>query len=194
MLAMRQSRWEFNTSAGGNASLGSLAFSKGIFVLDDPSGIARKFEYTGMGLGESLALGKLLHVPKINLPKITIKSNAAGGTGSTVDFNSYGTVFMTDAIPRKDLRPEDFEGGTLYLEGGLGYLLGIGGSILLAGIDPRMLQLSIVHPSFLSLAFKSAKALVSIAGVNEGLQDNIGLSAMIGAITYRGVYETVTEP
>lgn len=149
-----------------------------------------------MGVGQSLALGSILQIPKINLPQVTIKKTSVSGTRSTVDFNSYGTVYLTNFIrPGHDLKPTDFEGGTLYIEGGLGYLSvgGIAGSIMLVGIDPVMLQLSIVHLSFQQLAFRSAKAIVMIAGLSEGLQDSLGFNAMIGTINYQGAYYSVVE-
>jgi hypothetical protein len=195
MLALRPSRWTFETSAGRGASLGPFAMSEGMFVLYDAAQIMRKFEYAGLGVGRSMAIGSLLHVPRINLPQITIKGEVLGGAGSTIDFDSYGTVFMTDAIgPRRELTPHDLEGGAVYVEGALGYLFGIGGSIMLAGMPRHMLQLSIASPVFINLAMKHAKAVVLMAGNNAGIQDSVGFNAMIGSITYAGAYYTTIDP
>ncbi|MEP9322757.1 hypothetical protein PPMP20_06380 [Paraburkholderia phymatum] len=48
------------------------------------------------------------------MPKIIIKKDEVSGAAATTDFNSWGTVYLTDAFRGVDLTsPRSIEGGTV---------------------------------------------------------------------------------
>ncbi|SMG60075.1 hypothetical protein SAMN06265784_11547 [Paraburkholderia susongensis] len=84
--------------------------------------------------------------------------------------------------------PRSLEGGTVYLEGAGGYLLGGNGSLMMLGISRTLLLMGIAKPDLIGMAVRSAPAVLTMAGVNEGLQNVAGIAFMLGQITYKGLY------
>jgi len=80
--------------------------------------------------------------------------------------------------------PRSLEGGTVYLEGAGGYLLGGNGSLMMQGISRALLLMGVAKPDLIGMAIRSAPAALTMAGVNEGLQNMAALAFMPGQITY----------
>jgi len=189
-MILRRSQWIFNTSAGSSIGYGPLNSETGIFSFRDTKNESHKYAYSGFGVGRTWGLSTLLNLPKSSLPKITIKNGELSGAGSTTDFTSTGGLFLTDACKGADLpRPESLEGGTIYLQGAGGYLLGGTGSLMFLGLSRPLLIMGIAKPEFIGIAIRSAPAALWMAGYNEGLQDSVGASFMFGHVDYKGLYE-----
>ncbi|BFG75395.1 hypothetical protein PTKU46_34280 [Paraburkholderia terrae] len=189
MLILRKSQWQFNTSAGTGIGLGAFNNEAGMFALDAPHNRTHKYVYSGFGLGQSRGLSTLLRLPRLALPKVIIKNDELNGSGSTTDFASRGWLYLTNSLNGTDLgKPEDLEGGTIYLEGAAGYLFGGTGSFMLLGISRKLLLMGIVKPDLIGMAIRSAPAALITAGVNEGMQDTVGVALMFGQVEYRGLY------
>ncbi|APR38094.1 hypothetical protein [Paraburkholderia sp. SOS3] len=160
-----------------------------MFVLDDPSQSAHQYVYSGFGPSMSSSLAERLHVPRASLPKFIFKKDELSGSGSTADFTSAGTLFLTESFKGVDLNnPKSLEGATVYLEGAVGYLFGGTGSLMLLGINRQLLLMAMVSPVMMRAAIASAPAVLTISGVNEGLQDIAGFGFLLGQVSYRGLY------
>ncbi|MFT4066272.1 hypothetical protein [Paraburkholderia sp.] len=160
-----------------------------MFALDAPSSQTHQYVYSGSGMGTSRGLSSLLRIPRFALPKVVVKENELSGSGSTTDFMSRGTLYLTDSFRGTDLvNPKSLEGGTIYLEGAAGYLFGGTGSFMLLGIDRDLLLMGIVKPDLIGMAIRSAPAAMVVGGVNEGLQDTAGFALMFGQVKYSGLY------
>ncbi|PRY08012.1 hypothetical protein [Paraburkholderia sp. BL25I1N1] len=189
MKILRKSKWKFNTSAGAGVGYGSFNAESGMFVLDDTSGHSCQYLYTGFGPTFSREITSLLRLPKLALPKIIIKKDDLGGSGSTAGFDSVGALFLTETFKGNDLGdPKSLEGGTVYLEGAAGYLFGGTGSLMMLGINRDLLLMGIVKPDFIGVAIRSAPALLVMAGDNGGLQSSAGFGFFIGGIKFKGLY------
>lgn len=189
MISLRgESAWSFYTSAGGGGGFGAFLLSGGMFVLKDLEGKLQSFDYGGFGIGMSYPLPKLLRLPQLTLPTITLRGQEFGATGSIADFPSDGIVYVTDACHGSDLTAQQLEGGVIYFDGGLGWLRGYGGSVLLAGIKKELLEMGIMIPSLMRLAIASAPAVIVMRGQNEGLQQSAGADFMLGQIQWEGIY------
>jgi hypothetical protein len=189
MIVLRKSQWELKTSAGAGVGFGAFNNEAGMFALNAPTHQSYKYRYSGFGMGWSRGLSSLLRIPAFALPKVVIRNDELTGAGSTTDFTSGGRLFVTSAFKGIDLvNPESLEGGTVYLEGAAGYLLGGTGSFMLLGINTELLLLGIRKPDVIGMAIRSAPAALVIAGVNEGIQDTTGFAFMLGQVSYKGLY------
>ncbi|MPW19064.1 hypothetical protein GCT13_19725 [Paraburkholderia sp. CNPSo 3157] len=160
-----------------------------MFALDAPSGQTHQYLYSGFGIGRSGGLSTLLRIPRLALPKVIVKGDELSGSGSTTDFTSMGWLYLTDSFKGADLaNPKSLEGGTIYLEGAAGYLLGGTGSFMLLGINRDLLLMGIVKPEMIGTAIRSAPAALVMGGVNEGLQDTRGFAFMFGQVIYKSLY------
>ncbi|MFM0624863.1 hypothetical protein [Paraburkholderia xenovorans] len=187
MKVLRKSKWKFNTSAGAGAGYGPFSAESGMFVLDDTSGHACQYLYTGFGPTFSREITSLLHIPKLALPKIIIIKDELGGSGSTTSFDSVGALFLSETFKGNDLGdPKCLEGGTIYLEGAAGYLFGGTGSLMMLGINRSLLFMGIVKPDLIGVAIRSAPALLVMAGDNGGPQNSAGFGFFIGGIEFKG--------
>jgi hypothetical protein len=189
MIGLRKSRWNFDTSAGAGIGFGLFNSESGMFVLDAPSGQGHEYTYNGFGIGISRGFSSMLRISRFALPKVIVRGDELSGAGSTADFTSRGWLYLTDSFKNADLvDPKILEGGTIYLEGAAGYLLGGTGSFMLLGVNPDLLVLGMVKPDLIGLAIRSAPAALIMGGVNEGLQDAVGFAFMFGRISYKGLY------
>jgi hypothetical protein len=189
MINLRgESSWAFYTSAGGGGGIGPLIVSGGMFVLKDPDGKLQRFNYAGSGLGWSFPLPKLLRTPHLTLPTIMYKGQEIGATGATVDFPGEGIVYITEACHGSDLTPKQIEGGAIYFDAGIGWLRGFSGTIMMAGINPELLEAGVLIQRVMNLAISTAPAVIFMYGQNEGLQQSAGLDGMFGQISYKGLF------
>jgi hypothetical protein len=194
MKILRRSGWKFDTSAGGGMSYGPFSAEAGSVGLYDLEGRKHKYFFNAFGPSVVRSLTTFLHIPQVSLPKFIIKKDELTGSYSTTDFNSYGALFLTESFKGTDLKdPRSLEGGTVYLEGAAGYLLGGTGSLMTMGIDRELLVLGIVKPELISVAIRSAPAVLAMTGLNEGLQNVGGIGFMLGQITYKGLYSDSLE-
>lgn len=168
----KSSAWKFETSATGGLGIGLAAASGGLIRLADPSGKLVDFHYGSIGAGVSFG-GKLPKIPK--LPKIDLKGKTL--TGSTVDFDSKGLVYVTEACDADELTMDDLRGPCITVDGGAGVVAGVAGTIFCLGVSPLLLAMG--TPA-LALAIASSKAVLLVAGVNVGAQLGGGVSAGLG--------------
>ncbi|WP_250517419.1 hypothetical protein [Caballeronia sp. INDeC2] len=183
---MIKSKWTYETSAGGNAGLGPISFSGGMFVLSDPAAHKFKFSYhtSGMGLGLGQRLPARFRLPETKLPPFISRDGTVAGTGATNDFTGRGAIFRPSD---KELEPGDFVGLTLSLEASIGVLVAGGATVFLTGLQQSMVVAWLFNPGlFTNLLFSSATALVIVLGMSEGLIDGLGVSPMLGSISYDG--------
>ncbi|WP_159069081.1 hypothetical protein [Burkholderia metallica] len=192
LKTLRESRWKFNTGAGGGLGLDLFLTSGGVVVLKPPAGPLEQFAYAGTGMGVSVPILKLLRLGKFELPKLNIRGRGVAGAGATKGFDSDGTVYMTEAFRGQELQLKNFEGGVIYIDWSVGYLAGWSGTFMLAGIDPSLMKLATVPVAgtmFLRRAIMSAPVFIKTQGRMEGLADSFGVGLMFGQMTYQG-----TEP
>lgn len=193
-MILRESHWIFNTGAGASAGLGPFSAETGMFAIKDPTGNSHQYTYAGFGISQTWGLSSLLHLPKFALPKIIVKKDELSGAGSTTDFPSWGTLYLTDVFKGHDLtNPKALEGGTVYLAGAAGYLFGGAGSLMILGINRALLVMGIAKPDFIGAAIRTAPAALLSGGFNEGLQDTLGGAYLFGQIEYRGLYSDHAE-
>ncbi|KVN94144.1 hypothetical protein WL30_22325 [Burkholderia ubonensis] len=187
MSILRSSNWSYKTGATGGASIEFVVASGGTIVLADPGGRETDFYYGGVGVG----LGLGLRVPKIKLPRFSlpeiripkIAGREVGGAGSVKSFDSAGLVFMTPAFRGAELAEADFQGGTVYLDGGLGIGYGKAGSVMLLGINSAQLALGLSSPAMTWLAENAiahAPAVLLMGGTTIGLQAGAGAGILVG--------------
>jgi hypothetical protein len=184
MTYPRQSKWEYNTGASLAVSIGSFVAAGGILVFDDPSGAHHKFRFGSLGMGLGMRLPKSLRLPDVPLPR----SQGASPSGATTDFWAQGSVFLNRSFHGGDLRIDDFAGGALIAEFCGGVLIAKSFTYMLVGIPPAVLSSAAFHPAFVRLATYSARALVRIKGISEGLIDGFNGTSSIGLLSYEGIY------
>jgi hypothetical protein len=130
--AKKESGWKFATSSGG--SLGFPVFGpvggtlgKGTLVFTSPDGATVEFQYISAGA----SVGKGLPVSL---------------AGSTRDFPSSGTIYVSSTFSGADLSIQDIKGYALIQElayggGGPGYT----GTVMLLGIPAKHMPMEIVN-------------------------------------------------
>jgi hypothetical protein len=64
---------------------------------------------------------------------------------------------------------------------------------MILGISRELILLGIGKPDLIGTAIRSAPAVLTMTGVNEGLQNSLGGAFMLGQITYKGLYADVGE-
>jgi hypothetical protein len=184
---LRPSNWSYKTGATGGVSIEFVVASGGTIVLADPGGHETDFYYGGVGVGMGLGL----RLPKIKLPRFSlpelkipkIAGHEVGGAGSLKSFDSAGLVFMTPAFRAAELAKADFQGATVYLDGGLGIGYGKGGTAMLLGINSAQLALGLSSPAMAWLAesaIAEAPAVVLMGGTTAGLQAGAGAGVLVG--------------
>ncbi|OLL33148.1 hypothetical protein BTH42_04205 [Burkholderia sp. SRS-W-2-2016] len=188
-MILRESQWEFVTSAGAGIGFDSFTADAGMFVVRNRAGLKHQYKYSGFGPGFTSTLTSLLRIPKFALPKIVVQKGELGGAGATSDFDAAGKLYLTSSFKGADIEnPKSLEGGTMYLEGAAGYLFGGTGSFMLLGVNRYLLMFGIVRPEFIGRAIQSAAAALVMASDNAGLQNSIGFSFKVGQIAYSGLY------
>lgn len=187
-VIVRNSDWTYNTGATAGGGIGPLAFSGGDIVLDDPKGQSFTFSYRGMGLGFTLArLPKSSRLPDLKLPKYVFKNKSLTGSVGTKDFFGRGWVGLLPPYQLEELKPEHFNGGTIYIDASVGVLVAGGASLLLCGIPKAALTALVLNPGlFARLATNCARVAILIAGESAGLVDSLGYGLMIGGMQFKG--------
>ncbi|MGO4448294.1 hypothetical protein AB4Y96_05130 [Phyllobacterium sp. TAF24] len=180
-MFLRPSGWSYETGATGGIGIAELAISGGTVVLNDPSGTQKDFWYGGLGAG----IGVGARFGKHRVPPLLIKKTAVAGAGSIKAFPSGGKIYMTDAFKGSELAESDIKGGTLYFDAGFGLGVGIGGTMMILGMEALPMINSIVNPlaGFLGEdAIRNAPAVLVMAGVNLGPQAGAGIAALVGCL------------
>lgn len=187
MSLLRTSKWGYKTGAGGGASVEFVMATGGTIVLTDPQARPQSFYYGGVGLG----VGVGFKIPRIKLPKFAlpeiklpkIGDRGVGAAGSTLDFPSYGSVYMTNAFTGKELTRSDFQGAVVYLDGSLSVLYGWAGDVMLLGMNPAMLALGLSNPAFMTFAEQAvaqAPAVLLMYGQTVGFQAGASAGILVG--------------
>ncbi|MFP3503836.1 hypothetical protein [Burkholderia sp. SIMBA_062] len=187
MSIFRHSDWTYKTGATGGVSLELAVASGGTIVLADPSGQLFDFYYGGIGIGYGVGL----RIPKIKLPRFSIPEikipkiagHEVGGAGSLKSFDSAGLIYMAPAFDGKELSKSDFQGATVYLDGGVGVGYGKAGTAMLLGINPAQLALGLSSPAMMWLAENAiahARAALVMGGTTVGLIAGGGAGILVG--------------
>jgi hypothetical protein len=129
--AKKESGWKFETSSGGSVSFPVFgpaggALGKGTLVFNSPEGATVEFQYMSAGA----SVGKGLPVSL---------------SGSTRDFPSSGTIYVSSTFSGADLSIQDIKGFAVIQElayggGGPGYT----GTIMLIGVPAENMPMEIV--------------------------------------------------
>jgi hypothetical protein len=177
---LRESKWTYNTAATSGIGIEMLSASSGTIVLTDPSQQDHSFSYAGFGIGFIS-----VPIPKIKLPPIPLLNREIGANGAAKSFYGGGVLYMTSSFHGQDLAKSDMQGGTVYLDGNTGLLVGYGGSVMLLGINTAYLAPWLLNPgiggNLAANAIQNAPALLLMHGQTEGLIASIaGISAMPG--------------
>jgi hypothetical protein len=188
MSRYRISKWTYNTAASGSISIGYLTASRGFIVLDDPAGTSHRFNVASMGFGYGKRVASKAQLPDVPLPATLFNGNTLGGGGATSDFSGNGFVAMTPAFLGSELKPNDFVGATNQLDAGAGLLVAYGFTFVFSGIPQSLMLGAIANPAFMHGALNSAKALIVMRGMSEGLIDGGSFSSSVGMLTYQGTY------
>lgn len=176
----KQSGWEFVTFGSGGLSVGFVAAEGGTVVLKDLSGEERQFYYGGAGGGLSAGL----KIPKIG--KVRIKSRAGDITGNVgpTAFPSTGALFVTDNCSGDDLTESEIQGPCAFIDVGAGLIAGASGTAMAVGLNPLYLMAlaagPMATPFAAQLLISSAKGVLLMAGLNVGIQAQIGGAALLG--------------
>ncbi|SAK54368.1 hypothetical protein AWB80_01978 [Caballeronia pedi] len=180
---IERSKWTYETAASGGASIGELMLSGGSFILKDPTQTLHRFRYAGLGagVGWGARVPKSIRLPDFNLPR---SGTSLSASGATTDYPGRGWVYR---CRKPELKPSDFAGMTIYVDAGAGLLVAESFSGFIAGIDQRAMIPWMFNPGLFANAIgASARALVGLRGMSEGLIDGVGLGFMLGSITYTG--------
>ena len=175
-MSLRTSAWTYDTAATAGAGVAFVAAAGGHVFLKNPAGQSESFWYGGVGVGASL-----FRIPRI--PDLKIKSRSIAGGMATQDMPSFGKVYMTPAFAGSELKRSDFQGATVFVDGGGGLIVGWSGTALLVGIDATMLALGLSSPAlsiFASNAIAAAPAVILMTGMNIGAQAGAGIAGLIG--------------
>lgn len=95
---------------------------------------------------------------------------------------------MNRTFPGWELTISDFCGGACTADFGAGVLIAKSYTAMHVGTPTPIIQAATFNPAFAGLAINSAKAIILMKGISEGLIDAVSGSSSIGAITYGGNY------
>lgn len=186
-LPLSVSDWKYKTASGGGLTVMFAAASGGLLTLTDPDKAEQQFRYGSLGVGVG-AGARLPRVGKINL---LVRGKSVGAVGANEDFPAIGTVLVADSVAGRGLVRDDFKGGCVFLEGGLGLVGGGSGSGVLFGLDPKLLIMStaavgaggaLLPQDTLPRLLRSAKGVIFSAGFNIGVQAGGGLALTLGGL------------
>jgi hypothetical protein len=130
------------------------------------------FYYGAMGVGISYGV-KLPKVRRLTIP---------GLVGSAEAFTSFGTLFMADRFPKKELSVDDISGGICFGEVAGGAAWGAAGYALVFGMNPALMAAATANAALLSLALATATGYLRFAGMNFGFQAGAGFTGFVGAM------------
>ena len=179
MLFIRPSSWSYKTAANGGVGVAFVVASGGNIELYDPTGRVVNFWYGGLGAGWSFGF----KIPKVKLPTLKVRGLPVGAAGALKAFPSGGAIFMTDSFQQKELTHSDIQGAIVFIDGGIGALLGVGGTAILFGINPALLALALASPTMpflLQSALSSAKGVLVMGGVAVSVQAGGGIGGLVG--------------
>lgn len=172
------------------ASIGLFAGARGMLVLNDPSRVPKRFNFTTLGMGVGARVPKSIQLPGIPLPM----RQSLSGSGSTTDFWASGIVFMHPSFKGGELKTSDFCGGAFTADFSFGLLIAKGCTATHVGVPMPMMLAAPFNPAFATLAANSAKAVILMKGVSEGLIDGHSLSSSMGTISFDGDYTEQEKP
>jgi len=170
------SAWQFVTFGSGGISVGVVAGEGGQIVLKDISGTDHTFTYGGVGAGLSAGL----KIPKLGKIQIPTPKGPLTGSGGPFAFPSTGKVFADGNLPGGDLSKSDIEGLCMFAEVGAGIIGGGSACSMFVGLNPLLLpvlSMPIYGPQIL---LNSAKGMILMAGLNVGVQAQIGGAVYLG--------------
>ena len=170
----KRSAWQFVTFGSGGVGIGFVAIAGGQVVLKDPSGSDHTYTYAGAGGGLSAGL----KIPKIGKVQINTRAGSVTGSVGPTAFPSTGTVFLTDNAG-SDLTESDIRGTCAFTEAGGGLIAGGSGVAMYVGVNPLLLAVPLYG---IQLFLNSAKGVILMAGLNVGIQAQVGISGCVGAI------------
>lgn len=186
-LPLSVSDWKYKTASGGGLTVMFAAANGGLLTLTDPNQAEQQFRYGSLGVGVGVG-ARLPRVGKINL---LVAGKSVGAVGANEDFPAVGTVLVAESVAARGLVRDDFRGGCVFLEGGLGLVGGGSGSGVLFGLDPKLLALGtaaigaggafLPQDTFPRL-LRSAKGVILSAGFNIGVQAGGGLALTLGGL------------
>ena len=180
LTVKKESAWEFVTFGSGGLSLGYFSAEGGTVVLKDLSGTDQQFIYGGAGAG--LAAG--LKIPKIGKVQVNTRKGPLTGNVGPTAFPSTGKLFVTDNCEGNDLTKTDIQGLCSFIEVGAGLIAGGSGVAMAVGLNPLYLASILGGPLAIPfgghLLISSAKGVLLMAGVNVGIQAQIGGAAYLG--------------
>lgn len=178
-----KSAWDFVTFGSGGIGLGYFAAEGGTIVLKNPSSKNdESFYYGGAGVGLSAGL-KIPKIGKVQIP--TSKGPLTGSAGPTA-FPSTGTVFVMEGCPGNELTTSDIQGLCCFAEVGGGIIGGGSAAGMYVGLDPvRLVALAAAATPFVGqiatqFFLSSAKGMILMAGLNVGIQAQIGGAVYMG--------------
>lgn len=176
-----KSAWEFVTFGSGGISVGFFAAEGGTIVLKDPTtGNDVNFYYGGAGAGLSAGL----KIPKIGKVQINTRKGPVTGSLGPTEFPSTGTFLVTDSCETDELKLSDIQGLCAFGEVGGGLIAGGSACAMYVGLDPvRLLSLAALPfaaPTAIQFYLNSAKGILLMAGLNVGLQAQIGAASYCG--------------
>lgn len=179
-----KSAWEFSTFGSGGFSLGVFAAEGGLVVLKSPSsGQDETFYYGGIGAG----LSEGFKIPKIGKVQINTGKGPLTGSGGPTAFPSTGVLFLTDVLGGAELTTSDIQGPCAFTEVAGGIIGGASACAMYIGLDPA--RYAALGPSMLvpggqglgiQFVLGSAKGVLLMAGLNVGLQAQIGIAGYFG--------------
>ncbi|MDR5838560.1 hypothetical protein [Caballeronia sp. LZ034LL] len=188
MSEYRKSTWRYETGALQSMSIGPFSAVRGVVVLSSPDGRKHKYNEVSFGFNVGKRIPVKFQLPDIPLPHAAFKGNGVTGSGSTIDFDGGGVVFMTPTFQGDELSTDDFSGAANSIEGGGGLLVAYGYTFLFTGMPQAVLLAGLSNPAFLGIALRTAKGLIIIRGISEGLIDGLGVTSSFGALSYGGEY------
>ena len=170
------SAWQFVTFGSGGLSVGILAGGGGQMILKDPSGTDQTFTYGGVGAGLSAGL----KIPKLGKIQVPTPKGPATGSAGPMAFPSTGMVLANTDLPGGDLTKSDIRGLCIFAEVGGGIIIGGSGTSMFIGLDPILLPMVSLPGIGPQIFLNSAKGMILMAGVNAGVQAQIGGTIYIG--------------
>lgn len=176
VLIKKSSAWQFVTFGSGGLSLGLFSAAGGKVVLQSPTGIIKTFYYGGAGAGLSAGL----KIPKIGKVQIKTIKGPLTGSGGPTEFPSTGKLLVTDSFQGEELLVSDIQGPCIFTEVGGGIIAGASACAMYFGIDPLRLSLLGMPVIGAQLAINSAKGMLLMAGLNVGIQAQIGGAMYVG--------------
>jgi hypothetical protein len=175
---IHESKWAYGTAGSATLSINTLTLAQGKLILSDPKGQTHAYRYSGAGAGMGWRVPKSLRLPDIRLPRT--RDATITGSGASTDFAGEGVIYR---FTERELVPSDFLGLTIYVDFSAGLLVTHGRTGMLVGLDQRILIPWLFNPALFSSAILgTAKALIGMSGIGEGMVDGIGASLMLGRI------------